>query len=337
MQSGDVFLGLDLQHHVTISQQDTLADMRRHGVAIYFVVYDLLPILLPHAFAEGAAEWHSRWLSTLQKWSDGIVGISRSGADELIEWLDANGDPRERPLKIGWFHLGSDIEMSSPSRGLPENAGETLAALRARPSFLSVGTIEPRKGHAQTLEAFEQLWMSGADINLIFVGKEGWKVEQLAEKLREHPELGSRLFWLEGISDEYLEQIYAASACLVAGSEGEGFGLPLIEAARHGIPFLARDIPVFREVAGSHAHYFGGSKASDLAAAVEDWLRLHADGRHPGSVDLPWLTWAESAGQLMAVTLQGKWYKAWPHRAKAAGERARQGEPQGAMGAAIPS
>jgi len=36
-----------------------------------------------------------------------------------------------------------------------------------------------------------------------------------------------RLFWLEGISDEYLEKVYAASSCLIAASEGEGFGLPL--------------------------------------------------------------------------------------------------------------
>ena len=49
-------------------------------------------------------------------------------------------------------------------------------------------------------------------------------------------------FRLQGISDEYLEQVYAASTCLIAASINEGFGLPLIEAARHGIPIVARDI-----------------------------------------------------------------------------------------------
>jgi len=335
-QRGDVFLGLDLQHHVTINQKDTLAEMRRRGVEIYFVVYDLLPILLPHAFAETSADWHTRWLKTLHRWSDGLVCISRSVADELAEWLESNGEDRERPLRIGWFHLGSDIEMSAPSRGLPDHAEEVLAALSARPSFLMVGTIEPRKGHAQTVAAFEQLWASGADVNLVLVGKQGWKVEELIERLRSHPELDRRLFWLEGISDEYLEKIYAASACLIAASEGEGFGLPLIEAARHEIPILARDIPVFREVAGGHASYFSGSEAGRLAQAVQDWLTLHAKGQHPQSAELPWLTWAESADRLMSVVLQGEWYRSWPRTERiASGEWEPREELKNSAGATI--
>ena len=74
--------------------------------------------------------------------------------------------------------------------------------------------------------------------------------------------------------------------------------MPLIEAAQKGIPILARDIPVFREVAGEHAYYFRGTQAQDLASAVEAWLGLHAEGRHPRSEKMPWLTWQQSAMQL---------------------------------------
>ena len=76
------------------------------------------------------------------------------------------------------------------------------------------------------LAAFELLWARGVDTNLVIVGKQGWKVEALVERLRTHPELGKHLFWLEGISDEYLDRIYAASACLIAASEGGDFGSP---------------------------------------------------------------------------------------------------------------
>ena len=89
-----------------------------------------------------------------------------------------------------------------------------------------VGTIEPRKKHEQVLAAFEQLWDRRVDTNLVIVGKQGRKVEALVERLRTHPELGKRLFWLEGISDEYLDRIYAASACLIAASEGETSASP---------------------------------------------------------------------------------------------------------------
>jgi glycosyltransferase involved in cell wall biosynthesis len=113
-----------------------------------------------------------------------------------------------------------------------------------------------------------------------------------------------KLFWLAGISDEYLEKIYKASTCLIAASEGEGFGLPLIEAAQHKISIVARDIPVFREVAGEHAYYFAGLAAEDLAGAIQQWLALHASDDAPGSDAMPWLTWKQSARQLIDVVFK---------------------------------
>lgn len=171
-----------------------------------------------------------------------------------------------------------------------------------------VGTIEPRKCYLQALEAFDKLWQNGVDVNLVIVGKEGWlgfpddsrrNIPHTIERLRHHPERGKRLFWLEGISDEYLEQIYDTSTCLIAASEDEGFGLPLIESAQHEIPIIARDISVFREVAGDHAFYFHGREPEDLAHAIREWLILYAHNRHPSSRGMPWLTWKDSAQQVL--------------------------------------
>ena len=165
-----------------------------------------------------------------------------------------------------------------------------------------VGAIEPRKCHAQALAAFERLWGDGRDLNLVIVGKQGWMVERLLDRLRAHSELNRRLFWLDGISDEYLDKIYAASTCLIAASEGEGFGLPLIEAAQHKIPIIARDIPVFREVGGDCVFYFSNDKSPEaLAKAIKEWLKLYTTGKHPKSDGMPYLTWAESARNLLDI------------------------------------
>jgi len=136
------------------------------------------------------------------------------------------------------------------------------------------------------------------------VGKQGWMTENLADKIRNHPELGKRLFWLEGISDEYLNMIYSASNCVIAASYGEGFGLPLIEAAQHNIPIIARDIPVFREVAGKHAFYFNATTANELAQAIQEWINLYKQEKHPKSQNMPWMTWKESANQLLNILLE---------------------------------
>ncbi len=174
-----------------------------------------------------------------------------------------------------------------------------------------VGTVEPRKGHVQAFAAFEQLWAKNVDVNLVIVGKAGWGVEGLAEVLGQQAEQNDRFFWLQGISDEYLERVYGASSCLLAASLGEGFGLPLIEAAQKGLPILARELPVFREVAGDHAFYFKGDAAEDLAAAVEAWLLLEQEGKAPPSTGMEWLTWKQSAEQIGRVMLDDAWYERW--------------------------
>jgi len=207
-------------------------------------------------------------------------------------------------MEIGWFHLGADLNSSVPTTGLADDADQVLERLRSVPSFLSVGTIEPRKGHAQTLAAFDLLWEQGEDINLVLVGKQGWMVDKLADSLRNHPQLNKRLFWLEGISDEYLEKLYAASACLLAASQGEGFGLPLIEAAQHKLPILARALPVFREVAGEHATFFEGDSAQNLADALRQWVSDYRAGSMIASDEMPWMTWKQSAEQLKTVLFE---------------------------------
>ena len=307
---GDVFLGLDLGHHIVIEQAPVYSEWRRNGVQVYFVVYDLLPVLMPKVFRDVIAPIHAQWLTTLAQ-TDGVLCISRAVADDMADWLSVFGGDRLRPFKLGWFHLGGDVAGSIPSTGLSADSEHVLNALSSRPSFLMVGTLEPRKGHMQAFAAFEQLWDQGVNVNLVLVGQVGWNVDLLIEMIRKHPELNRRLFWLEGISDEYLEKVYAASTCLIAASEGEGFGLPLIEAAQHKKPIIARDIPVFREVAGEHAFYFSGYTPNALADAVREWLALDKAGKSPQSDTMPWLTWKQSTQNLLDVMLGDQWYQQW--------------------------
>jgi glycosyltransferase involved in cell wall biosynthesis len=294
-QPGDIFLGLDLQHHVALIQSEYLQNMRRMGVYVYFVVYDLLPIHFPQFWpaADKVHEVHESWLKSITK-LDGAICISNAVADELAIWTkdESSANPH---FQISWFHLGADLQNSLPSFGLPSDAEHVLRVIERRNSFLMVGTIEPRKGCLQVLEAFELLWREGQDVNLVFVGKKGWMVDALCALLEAHPELGKRLFWLRGVSDEYLDRVYKACTCLIAASEGEGFGLPLIEAAQHHLPIIARNLPVFKEVAGSGAYYFDGLSATDLSNAIQRWLALKAENKAPLSQNIQWKTWKDSA------------------------------------------
>ncbi|MGH8129215.1 MAG: glycosyltransferase family 4 protein, partial [Gammaproteobacteria bacterium] len=232
-----------------------------------------------------------------------IACISQATEADVRHWLDALSIERDTPLALGHFHLGSETRPDDDASGVTQDQQTTIDRLHDKPSFLMVGTLEPRKGHAQTLEAFNQLWTRGNDVALVIVGLPGWMTEVVQRRIRHHDELGKRLFWFADASDALLEQLYAQCSVLLAPSQGEGFGLPLIEAARHGLPILCRDLPVFHEVAGEFARYFSGNDATSLAQAVESWLDAQRQGQVPPTAAMPRLTWAESAQQLLGLIL----------------------------------
>lgn len=299
---GDVFLGLGFCPKEVMIQAYFLADIHRFGVEVHFVVYDLLPVLMADRFPPGSRDIHVEWLRIITRFG-GAICISRSVADELQGWLAENAPDRLCRFAVKWFHLGADFENFQLQSGDADRAVEAADILPEGPCFLMVGTVEPRKGHSQVLGAFDVLWNKGAKINLVIVGNEGWMVDDVAKRIRTHAEYGKRLLWLEDADDGCLRKLYRNCSVLIAASEGEGFGLPLVEAARYGLPVIARDIPVFREVTGGHAFYFRAAGPSDLAAFMEEWLVFYEAGGHPGPGGVPWVTWGQSAEMLLSSIL----------------------------------
>lgn len=296
---GDIFLGLDLIHpSVALGNAKFYDAMRNYGVSVYFVIYDLIPIDYPQFTNIGVAEGHNDWLSVVLN-NDGVFCISRSVMDRVQEYINSSGVRVSPSFRLDYFPLGADF-IEQEFRSWSQVHGDIVVPRSDTSlSFLMVGTIEPRKGHVQVLDAFEQLWEQGFTASLSIVGRQGWMVEGFVERLRNHPEWNKRLFWLDGISDDHLERVYAASTCLIYASYAEGFGLPLIEAAQHKLPIIARDIPVFREVAGEHAYYFKSEDPAGLVQAIKTWLSLYQADKHPKPDQMAWRTWKESSDFLL--------------------------------------
>lgn len=300
VRAGDIFLGMDLAARTLPLYPFTLARWKAAGVRFYFIVYDLLPVLHPEWFTPQAVRAYREWIRTVAIFADGATCISQSVAGELKQWLtDAYGKKVSDSVQASWFHLSGDISSDTPaSHASDDETAALLKRIAPRPSILTVGTIEPRKGYQQVLSAFEKLWAERRDVNLIIVGKIGWKVEELLKKIRNHPETGNRLIWLDDAGDEMLSILYRVVDGLLVASEGEGFGLPIVEAASFGKPILVRDLPVFREIAGENARYFSGTTAEELAAEIGAWLDMIYRGQVPQSIGISRFTWNESALQL---------------------------------------
>ena len=303
-RAGDLFLGLDHAMHAVIEHADELAAMRAKGVALCFVLNDVLPLSHSDWFPPDVSETFEKWFETICRIGDRITCISQATETDAREWLARLQVPREQWPALSWFRLGADgVVEDANDTALTSEQREMLQRLRGTTSFLMVGTVEPRKGHAQTLEAFNRLWADGEDVTLVLVGRPGWMTEVIQRRIRHHDEFGQRLFWFMDADDGLLNRLYAVCTVLLAPSEGEGFGLPLVEAARHNLPILCRDLAVFREVADEHATYFSGEAPLSLADAVRTWLGAYKRGETPSSSGMPWLTWDQSARGLLGAVL----------------------------------
>jgi glycosyltransferase involved in cell wall biosynthesis len=140
--------------------------------------------------------------------------------------------------------------------------------------ILIVGTIEPRKGHKDVLDAFELLWKENIDYKLVIVGKPGWKTKKLQNRLQNHPLNKNKIFWYKNLNDELLIDMYNNCQGVIVSSYDEGFGLPLIEALGYQKPVLARNISVFQHAKNNIGITYFPQKASasELAKSIYSWL-----------------------------------------------------------------
>ncbi len=287
-RKGDVFLGLDLSSQVAPRNANQLKTWRAKGVKLAFVVYDLLPVRQPAWFTDKTCEHYRKWLELVTTEADLLACISQTVADDLQRWIDTN-QLNSKP-SIATMRLGASVTGRNPHHRLTQDAAETLEWAEQGCSILMVGTIEPRKGHQQILDSFEYIWANphpDEDFQLVIVGRPGWKTEALQHRLRNHRMLGRQLRWIDNADDAYLERLYQACWGVVLASHGEGFGLPVLEAAARNKPLLLRDLPVFREVAPPGSVFFSDESPSGLAATIRRW-RKHGTPVKLGASDLCW-------------------------------------------------
>ncbi len=206
-----------------------------------------------------------------------IVTVSQTVADEISVKLKV---PPERILVI--HNADSGLERF-PEKTVPQIPS---------PYFLSVGMNNPRKNLSNLLAGFAHFRKSHPEHFLILTGNREWIEATSSEQPR------GNVINLGFISEGELRFLYRNAAGLVYPSKDEGFGLPLIDAYRHGCPVFCSDIPVFREVMGGHARYFDPSSPQSLAEQL-------SAGPQSGEAAIglaPGYSWASAAYLLLAST-----------------------------------
>lgn len=306
-QKNDTVLMLDSSWDLIHSHKRHFFGARLKGTQVYSVLYDLVPIRTPAFCHSGMPPVFSDWLLNALDFSDGFVCISKAVADNLVKFLQGINYPR--PLKIGYWSLGADFKTIGGR-----------AAATDKNKFLSVGTIEPRKGYRIIIEAFEKLWADGVDVQLTIVGRPGWNTKDLQNKFKELEKNNPNFTWFDNATDEQLKTVYGASSALITASFAEGFGLPIVEAASLGIPIIASEIEVFKEVsAGTHTTFFKVGNSLDLASKIELFMNSSTNKDIIKAKNFQAVSWKESTQQLFDIIRSEHWYTEYLPKKSAGG------------------
>jgi glycosyltransferase involved in cell wall biosynthesis len=134
---------------------------------------------------------------------------------------------------------------------------------------LSVGAKRPHKNQELLVRALPRL---GDDAVLVLAGHPEPYDAQL-RALADELGVAGRVRFAGYVADEDLEALWAMAACAAFPTRAEGFGLPLVEAMRRGVPVAASDLAVLREVGGEVPRFFDPDRPEEAAAAIAAAMR----------------------------------------------------------------
>ena len=220
--------------------------------------------ILPYKSGKArAGEALRRWLVCCSAMaSDVVLTPSQSMLDELATAV--------RPDGVLVNHYGVDGQRFRPNvKGFAADGHVSLVFTSLYSEHKNVGTL---------FRALLELQSSGQKCRLITTADPNW--EKIDNPIRESDrklakELKSRaLIEFPGVlTGSALDQLYARGDIFVYPSVVESFGHPLLEAMAVGLPIVAADVPINRELCGDSALYFSAFDPNECASAISKVMR----------------------------------------------------------------
>jgi glycosyltransferase involved in cell wall biosynthesis len=241
----------------------------RTATPLVVTVHDVAVFRHPEAFPRWTRSYSRFAVPRVLRTARRVLAVSEFTASELEAVL---GVPRE---KITVTPNAVDA-VFSPDGARPE--GDYV---------LAVGTLEPRKNLARTIEAAARL-----GLELRVVGARGWGGVEAR---------GSHVVWLGEISDEELARQYRGALCVAYPSLYEGFGIPVLEAMACGAPVVTSAGGATEEVAGGAAVLVDPHDVAAIAEGTEAAIGRRDELRGLGLERARAYSWDETARLTVAA------------------------------------
>jgi glycosyltransferase involved in cell wall biosynthesis len=244
--------GVDYVHasHRHLNRPELFAWIKDFDVRATMFVHDLIPITHPQFCGDRAVLSHHRKMATIGRLATRIAVNSHATAADVAHYLAQAGQARDIPIDVHLLGTGA-------MPGLPPV--EAALAGRSAPGrryYLHAGTLEGRKNVDFLLDLWRRLAREKqpADMPaLILAGSRGWHCDTLLRDLDAMTDIGAHVLEVADLNDAELAWLMDHAEAVLTPSFAEGYSLVPAEAMARGVPVLASDIPVHREVlTGAH-------------------------------------------------------------------------------------
>jgi glycosyltransferase involved in cell wall biosynthesis len=261
-----------------VRPSDALVARHTVGTADALVVtfYDAIPYVMPETYQRSwSARQFLRRRAALLRAADLVLTISQSSARDAVQVLGVHED---RVVVIG-SGAPEHFRREQPGDD-PDAIIRRVAPTLRRPFLLSVSGDEPRKDPLGLIDAFAAL---PPDVRrahqLVIVCALRPHVVTVWQEHARSVGLGPDELVLTGfVDDDALRALYQRARLFVFNSHCEGFGMPMLEAARCGCPVITADNSAIPEMLDEPASRFATGDQHNLTALmhralIDDGLR----------------------------------------------------------------
>jgi glycosyltransferase involved in cell wall biosynthesis len=246
--------------HSGLGDVQLAAWLRRTRQRPVYMVHDLIPLTHPEYCRSDEAHRHLARMDMLLRTAAGVLTNSQATLERLKQLAEELRLPLP-PCEVA--PLGPAALRCDPAQPPP----------LARPYFVVLGTIEPRKNHLMLLHLWRELVaeLGERTPHLVVIGQRGWKCENVVDLLERCASLQGIVHELPHCSDETLARFLCHARALLFPSFVEGYGMPLAEALLLDAPAIASHLPVFREAAGDVPEYLDPLDGPAWKRAILDY------------------------------------------------------------------
>ena len=257
-------------------------------------IMDLSFLFYPELFKKTDLYKLKNWTEYSVKAAKAVIAISNSTKNDILKAYSIEPDMvhvvypgiRNEPKKI----MENDTVLSKY-----DIKGEYI---------LYVGTLQPRKNIERLIEAFKILKKDLPTLKLVIVGKKGWLYDSIFEKVRSENLVDSIIF-TGYVTEDELATLYHKALCFCLVSLYEGFGFPVLEAMREGVPVVASNTSSLPELVEKAGVLVNPEDAKDIARGIKSILIMNTKERksliEKGFEQVKKFTWENAARQTIQI------------------------------------